>query len=526
MKLLVCDDDISTIDVIQSQLDCAQLGISKILRAYNGQMAKDVFDKEHPDLILCDIDMPLGNGISVLEYVYERDKDVEFSFLTCYEKFEYAQKAIQYGVTSYLTKPFDLEEVKVCIQKMIANARAKQSAKKIQLRSHYDSLMSSIFRQASDGVLGTNRDIVNAGLRLNSVDFDADSIWRIVFTCSDMTDAIRKTWNKELLVFTASRLHDEALLGYIGSAHTVVNSDDRFLWCFCFIQGENDDDLLKQRCEKLICFCEDHMSLKPVALISEPFRFYEASNVVCDLYDQMRKIRYFSGKIFFQNEKIIYDAREDLTINENQVLWYLKKRDEAGYCEYIESLLDRIDCMQEDLDQFRKELINIFVTYFRDNGMSSNLIFMNPQIVAADEKAVESRLQMMNYSRALFSVQQNKLQETIDSEDIIVRAKKYIDENFRENIDRNDVAAVTFVTPNYLSKLFKNSMNMNLREYINQLRIEEAKRLLLSTSMSVSEIASYVGYYNISYFSTVFHKQVGISPFDWRNQKGNGNEID
>ena len=66
-----------------------------------------------------------------------------------------------------------------------------------------------------------------------------------------------------------------------------------------------------------------------------------------------------------------------------------------------------------------------------------------------------------------------------------------------------------------ISKLFKNSMNMNLREYINQLRIEEAKRLLLSTSMSVSEIASNVGYYNISYFSTVFRKLCGVSPIEW-----------
>ncbi|MBR2791406.1 MAG: response regulator, partial [Erysipelotrichaceae bacterium] len=111
MKLLVCDDDISTIDVIQSQLDCKELGISKILRAYNGVMAREVIDAENPDLILCDIGMPLSNGLEVLEYVYNKNPDIEFSFLTCYESFEYAQKAIRYGVTSYLTKPFDLEEV-------------------------------------------------------------------------------------------------------------------------------------------------------------------------------------------------------------------------------------------------------------------------------------------------------------------------------------------------------------------------------------------------------------------------------
>ena len=127
---------------------------------------------------------------------------------------------------------------------------------------------------------------------------------------------------------------------------------------------------------------------------------------------------------------------------------------------------------------------------------------------------------MLAYAEGLFTLQQSKQQELLDSEDIIVRARKYIDENYHDNIDRNDVAAVAFVTPNYLSKLFKNSMNMNLREYINQLRVEEAKRLLLSTSMSVSEIASYVGYFNISYFSTVFHKMVGVSPFDWRRDKG------
>ena len=156
--------------------------------------------------------------------------------------------------------------------------------------------------------------------------------------------------------------------------------------------------------------------------------------------------------------------------------------------------------------------------------MSSNTIFMDPNIIALDEKSTTSTKAFMNYAEGLFSLQQIKLQEQIDSEDIIIRAKRYIDENYHENIDRNDVAAVAFVTPNYLSKLFKSSMNMNLREYINQLRIEEAKRLLLSTSMSVSEIASYVGYFNISYFSTVFHKIVGVSPFDWRTEGGNENE--
>ena len=58
---------------------------------------------------------------------------------------------------------------------------------------------------------------------------------------------------------------------------------------------------------------------------------------------------------------------------------------------------------------------------------------------------------------------------------------------------------------------------MNMREYINQIRIEEAKRMLLTTNLSVSEVAGLVGYDNISYFSTVFRKHTGMTPVDWRN---------
>ena len=102
MKLLICDDDISTVDVIQNQLNCQELGITKILRAYNGEAAKEIILREKPELILCDIGMPLCNGIEVLKFVREHGIESEFSFLTCYESFEFARDAVRYGATNYL----------------------------------------------------------------------------------------------------------------------------------------------------------------------------------------------------------------------------------------------------------------------------------------------------------------------------------------------------------------------------------------------------------------------------------------
>ena len=104
MKLLVCDDDISTIDVIQSQLNLQELGITTLLRAYNGEAAIEIIKKERPELVVCDIGMPKVDGIEVLKYVYENKIYCEFAFLTCFEDFEYARTALRYGARNYLKK--------------------------------------------------------------------------------------------------------------------------------------------------------------------------------------------------------------------------------------------------------------------------------------------------------------------------------------------------------------------------------------------------------------------------------------
>ncbi len=93
----------------------------------------------------------------------------------------------------------------------------------------------------------------------------------------------------------------------------------------------------------------------------------------------------------------------------------------------------------------------------------------------------------------LHAIRAVDLRDVNDGENIIINAKQYIAEHFREDIDRNDVASMTYITPNYLSKKFRDETGMNLREYINQLRIDEAKRLLLSTNMTISEVSSEIG---------------------------------
>nr|WP_237446585.1 helix-turn-helix transcriptional regulator [Shimazuella alba] len=73
------------------------------------------------------------------------------------------------------------------------------------------------------------------------------------------------------------------------------------------------------------------------------------------------------------------------------------------------------------------------------------------------------------------------------------------------------------LNPIYLCQLFKNEVGISLREYIQQQKIEEAKRLLISTSYSLTDICTYLHFTDQSYFTKVFKKFVGITPKQYRN---------
>ena len=525
MKLLICDDDISTVDVIQSQIRGEELGISVFLRAYNGEVAKQIIARERPELILCDIGMPKCNGIQVLRYLYENQIEAEFAFLTCHEDFEYAKTALQYGASNYITKPFEMEELRIALQQMAATVRRRKHNQQAQM----DSTLNNVLRQISDGMFGSDRQAVGSLLHRNGLRLEPESRWYMVVSCTDLTDAVREAWSRELLLYTLARLHDETLVDYIGSAYTLVHGDERFLWCTCFVPEHTGSmAVLEERCRKLMDLCNNHTSLNPVFLISDRFALHEAAAVRSRMHSRMRKISLYAGKIFHLQEAEPAAVSAPVFLDVSRIHHYIKRNEAANYQEYIRTVTEQLagsrDYTRQVMDHLRRELIYAFAACIRDNGIPESDIFSDSRIHGLENSAVRSAEDMCRYAQALFEAVSARLKALMDSDDIINRVENYIRDHFRENINREDVAAIAYITPNYLSKQFRIKKGMNLREYINQIRIEEAKRLLLTTNLSVSEVAGLSGYENISYFSTVFRKYTGMSPIDWRNLEISGGE--
>lgn len=92
------------------------------------------------------------------------------------------------------------------------------------------------------------------------------------------------------------------------------------------------------------------------------------------------------------------------------------------------------------------------------------------------------------------------------------KIKEYIDKNYTTNISLNKIADRLYISPHYLSHIFKKETGYSPINYMINRRIGEAKKLLLTTEMNIQEIARFVGYDNANYFTMIFKKAMGVSP--------------
>ena len=94
----------------------------------------------------------------------------------------------------------------------------------------------------------------------------------------------------------------------------------------------------------------------------------------------------------------------------------------------------------------------------------------------------------------------------------------YIKANYQHSLSREDVANHVHASTSYVSTVFKNVTGQNLTQYINTVRINEAKRLLSEGKHTRQEIAGMVGYNDYAYFSSIFKKLTGKSPSKWQKE--------
>ncbi len=194
--------------------------------------------------------------------------------------------------------------------------------------------------------------------------------------------------------------------------------------------------------------------------------------------------------------------------------------------ELLNSILgDLFVIAAADLDTIRTRLVELIVLLSRgavEGGVSTKEIFgLNGQYIkqvlevdTIDDLYFCVNQILIRFVDAVFIYRNSK------HGDSIKRSIQYIKQNYMNKITLEEVASAVHVSPNYFSKIFKEETGINFATYLNQVRVEGAKKLLAAHETSLVDVAYLAGFEDQSYFSRVFKKYTGLSPRRYKELKG------
>lgn len=176
-----------------------------------------------------------------------------------------------------------------------------------------------------------------------------------------------------------------------------------------------------------------------------------------------------------------------------------------------------------DEKEYLKEAIDIGVVSFVEKPLSLTVL---RRAVEKARNNIRERFPVAAYE------EENKEAEIKTAEDAgegspdndekntlaVKRAKKYIEDHYwQEDLSLKIISDQVYLTPQYLSTLFKNATGQTVGQYMSDYRIEQAKRMLSDPSYKLYQISELVGYKDANYFTRLFKKKTGITPMEYRN---------
>lgn len=154
MNLLIVDDEIFSIQGILDSVDWTKVKFDKVLTANNFSQAMNLFLQEKIDILLCDIEMPFGNGIQLVEWVKEHYPNVECIFLTCHGEFTFATSAIKLQCFDYILKPVPTDVLENTL------LRAQKKFEQEKLNQNYLEYGKMYVNQMKEDITDQSRDVV------------------------------------------------------------------------------------------------------------------------------------------------------------------------------------------------------------------------------------------------------------------------------------------------------------------------------------------------------------------------------
>ncbi len=476
-KVLIVDDEEPVLDSFAFMLDSGVEDFALAGKARSGYEAIKLIYELRPDVVFMDINMPGIDGLETIAEVHEKFPDTAFILSTAYERFDLARRAIPLGVFAYLVKPVTKSTFFSTLDDVRDSFRKRRSAR-------------------ADGP-------TDAALRR----FLAEEVWKEIDPgrWDELKALFSLDSDRGLLAFARVDLDCSAAFPLINEALSL-----RFRFLFAvhlglgmyFFPGDVDCAGLSSALDEIF---SSRLPTGTAAMFSlGSVRVGPSLHLSCaEAFSEIERKR---------------DSAEAL-ISERMRIIELRRKIGLAPFDEVSSLFAAFRAESfaaHGLEVARAKLIAVFTLLVDDCSTCwQSHAGDPPPFLPADELGIlgdwESceRWSLTAFSRLYQlarSVREGKFPVPL------VKALSFIDGNFDRQIQLSDAADAAGVSSAYLSRLFGEHMESTFVDYVTDMRIERAEKLIRERRMAVKEVSFAVGYADPNYFSKIFRKVVGVSP--------------
>lgn len=508
MNVLIADDEKIVLEGLKYIIDWNQLGFHICDTAADGRDALQKIMNLKPELVMLDIRMPKMNGIEVVQEAIAGGFTGKFIILSGISDFKLAQTAMRYGVDFYLTKPIDEEELEQAVRsihEIIDKENRSQTTYEQYRAKARDSILQDILLNtcdyykldADDLHLNTNVYQVVSYENYNQDYFhtvwDFAELMRVSNRDNHSFDILESDQRKIILLkgsFAISKFND--LMKHYNVAPQKNSPFDSVFLAYGRKVYRIQDIHISYQDVCLLCdrrfFCEKNQHIAGYEeLVSKQEQGHTSTRNMAPDYAEL-----FTNYIQSSNQTLIAATLKQLTD-------YLRQTEfEITFIKHF--LADIYILVKQKIMQLYKSDDALFPANASIIDLIDSKYYLY-EIIAFFAEQFDMWTHLVGYS---------------SGETVLDEVLYYISHNYQQNLKLENIASLFGYNSSYLGKIFSKKLGVNFNAYVDQVRINEAKKLLADNRFKVYEVAGQVGYSNVDYFHKKFKKLVGTSPAEYR----------
>ncbi len=498
----------------------------------NGKDALLALERDMPDFIITDIEMPFMDGLTFGEKVRERYPQIKVILFSFHSKFEYAKKAIDLEAYAYILKPIVDEELVGKFRELIEQRKAElqqrqeeEELKKLLEASKpllVDSFKRSLF-------MGMDKDAEEIGQQFDYLRLDKPGE-RLIVLAVEVDDyeqamAGKSREEKEMHALRISRILDRQS----GGSGFLWSRTDEQLWALLVSGDVGCEETLKTTAYSisaaLIASLKESGISVSVGISSVARRLDRLSGMYEQAIHSLEyKFRLGKGQMIRCED--ISDGPGSYTIpyseTQNELAAIFHTRDRGRAEEFVDGMFGRIEAFASKSETKNMCFTVVLYTHLVLNSMNIHLdsIYGKDQLLWEKLMQIETiadvKIWLKNTLFTIIAYMESSHGHQYGR--MIEEAIKFIRQNFRGKITVKSIADELMYSANYLNNVFKQKTGETILEHITKVRIEEAKRMIaIDPGMKTYELAEAVGYNDESYFRSIFKQYTGLTPREYKD---------